>query len=135
MLFPKKVKFRKSHKGKIHGVETRGNNIVKGMFGIKSLGWARISSQQLEAARRCMSRRMRKSGKIWLRIYPYLPVTFKPAEVRMGKGKGNLKYWCFPVKPGRIIFEFQGVSYTTANEISDLVNSKLPIPVKIVRRI
>ena len=135
MLCPKKIKFRKVQKGRIRGIENRAINVVKGTFGIKSMSLGRISSQQLEAARRSVSRKMRRSGKIWIRIFPYLPVTSKPAEVRMGKGKGNLKYWCFPVKPGRIIFEFQGVSSSLAIEIGRLVNSKLSLSTRIIKRI
>ena len=135
MLCPKKIKFRKVQKGRIHGIETKAVNVIKGTFGIKSLTSGRISSQQLEAARRSMSRKMRRTGKIWIRVFPFLPVTQKPAEVRMGKGKGSLKYWCFPVKAGRILFEFQGVSVNLAIEIAKLVNSKLSLSTKIIKRL
>jgi large subunit ribosomal protein L16 len=135
MLCPKKIKYRKVQKGRISGIENRSTSLLKGSFGIKSLSYGRISSQQLESARRSMSRKMRRHGKIWIRIFPYLPVTSKPAEVRMGKGKGNLKYWCFPIKPGRIIFEFHGISSSLASEISKLVNSKLPVLTKMIKKI
>lgn len=133
MLMPKKVKFRKVKKGKLKGVETTVNFISFGSFGIKSLTTSRVSAQQLESARKTMSRKMRKFGKIWLRVFPFIPVSSKPAEVRMGKGKGNISYWCFPIKAGRIIFEFQGVSQSTAFEINRLVNSKLPILTKLIK--
>ena len=133
MLFPKKIKFRKVHKGKIHGVETRVNNPKLGLYGIKSLTSGRLSSQQIECARKLISRKMYKSGSIRLRIFPFLPVSSKPAEVRMGKGKGSLKYWCFPVKAGRLLFEFQGVSVTLAIEINKLINSKLSLTTKLTK--
>jgi large subunit ribosomal protein L16 len=133
MLCPKKIKYRKIQKGKIRGVETRVNNPTIGVYGIKSLTSGRITAQQIEAARKLMSRKMHKSGFIRLRIFPALPVTSKPAEVRMGKGKGSLKYWCFPVKSGRLLFEFQGVPNTLALEINKLVNSKLSLTTKLVK--
>jgi large subunit ribosomal protein L16 len=133
MLFPKKTKFRKVHKGRIHGIETRVNNPKLGLYGIKSLSSGRISSQQIECARKLISLKMYKSGCIRLRIFPFLPVTSKPAEVRMGKGKGSLKYWCFPVKSGRLLFEFQGVSMTIALEINKSVNSKLALKTKLIK--
>lgn len=133
MLFPRKTKFRKVHKGKIKGIEAKVNNVKSGFFGIKSLSSGRVSSQQIECVRKLMSRRMYKSGFIRLRIFPFLPVTSKPAEVRMGKGKGSLNYWCFPVKAGRVLFEFQGVSLTLAIEINRLVNSKLPLVTKLIK--
>jgi len=133
MLMPKKVKFRKIKKGKLKGIETSANSISYGFFGIKSLTTGRVSAQQLESARKTMSRKMRKFGKIWLRVFPSVPVSGKPAEVRMGKGKGNINYWCFPVKAGRVIFEFQGVSDSVAFEINKLVNSKLPVLTKLIK--
>lgn len=133
MLCPKKTKFRKIQKGKIRGVETKVNNPIIGVYGIKSLTSGRITAQQIESARKLMSRKMHKSGFIRLKIFPYLPVTSKPAEVRMGKGKGSLKYWCFPVKSGRLLFEFQGVSNMLALEINKLVNSKLSLTTKLVK--
>ena len=135
MLMPKKTKFRKVKKGKLKGVETSVNYISYGFFGIKSLTTGRVNAQQLESARKTMYRKMRKFGKIWLRVFPFVPVSSKPAEVRMGKGKGNINYWCFPVKAGRIIFEFHGVSETVAFEINKLVNSKLPVLTKLIKLI
>jgi large subunit ribosomal protein L16 len=133
MLFPKKTKFRKVHKGRIRGIEIRVNNPGLGLYGIKSLTSGRLTSQQIECARKLISRKMYKSGSIKLRIFPFLPVTSKPAEVRMGKGKGSLKYWCFPVKSGRLLFEFRGVSSALALEINKLVNSKLPLKTKLIK--
>lgn len=133
MLMPKKIKFRKVKKGRLKGIETTVNFISYGSFGIKSLTTGRVSAQQLESARKGISRKMRKFGKIWLRVFPFVPVSGKSAEVRMGKGKGNLDYYCFPVKAGRIIFEFQGVSDSIAFEINKLINSKLPILTKLIR--
>lgn len=133
MLFPKKIKFRKAHKGKIYGIETRVNNPKLGLYGIKSLTPGRLTSQQIECVRKLISRKMHKLGSIKLKIFPFLPVSSKPTEVRMGKGKGSLKYWCFPVKPGRLLFEFQGVSVTLAFEINKLVNSKLPLITKLTK--
>jgi len=133
MLFPKKIKFRKVHKGRIRGVETKVTNPKLGLYGIKSLTSGRLSSQQIECARKLIPRKMYKSGSIKLRIFPFLPVTSKPAEVRMGKGKGSLKYWCFPVRSGRLLFEFQGVSMALAIEINRLVNSKLSLITKLVK--
>lgn len=132
MLSPKKIKFRKVHKGKIRGIETKVNNPSLGLYGIKSLTAGRLTSQQIECARKLISRKMYKSGLIKLKIFPFVPVTSKPAEVRMGKGKGSLKYWCFPVKPGRLLFEFQGVSMALALEINKLVNSKLALTTKLI---
>jgi len=133
MLSPKKLKFRKVQKGRIKGIETKVNNPTIGVYGIKSLSWARITAQQLESIRKLMSRKMNKSGSIRLKIFPSVPVTSKPAEVRMGKGKGSLKYWCFPVAPGRLLLEFQGVSEPLALEINKLIKSKLPVITKLVK--
>ncbi len=133
MLSPKKLKFRKVRKGRIKGIETRVNNPMIGVYGIKSLTSGRITAQQLESIRKLMSRKMNKSGFIRLRIFPSTPVTSKPAEVRMGKGKGSLKYWCFPVVAGRLLLEFQGVSESIALEINKLIGSKLPVITKLVK--
>lgn len=133
MLHPKKLKFRKVRKGRIKGIETRVNKPSIGVYGIKALTSSRITAQQLESVRKLMSRKMNKSGSIRLRIFPSIPVTSKPAEVRMGKGKGPLKYWCFPVSAGRLIIEFQGVSESLAFEINKLISSKLPVITKLVK--
>jgi large subunit ribosomal protein L16 len=133
MLSPKKLKFRKVRKGRIKGIETRVNNPIIGVYGIKSLTSGRITAQQLESIRKLMSRKMNKSGFIRLKIFPSIPVTSKPAEVRMGKGKGSLKYWCFPIAAGRLLLEFQGVSESVALEINKLIRSKLPMTTKLVK--
>jgi large subunit ribosomal protein L16 len=133
MLFPKKTKFRKSHKGRVCGIETRVNNTKLGFYGVKSLSSGRLSSGQIECVRKIISRKMYKSGLLRLKIFPFFPVTAKPIEVRMGKGKGSLKYWCFPVKSGRVLFEFHGVSDTLASEINQQIKSKLPLKIKIIK--
>nr|YP_009577921.1 ribosomal protein L16 [Guillardia theta]QBJ06305.1 ribosomal protein L16 [Guillardia theta] len=135
MLCPRKVKYRKIKKVKVYGIEARTKNPKSGFFGIKALSSGRVTSQHIESARKVISRKMQKSGSIHLRIFPSFPVTGKPIEVRMGKGKGPVKFWCFPVKPGRILFEFQGTKYKTALEINKLVSSKLPVITKLAKLI
>jgi large subunit ribosomal protein L16 len=135
MLSPARTKFRKAHKGRIHGIETRATNLNFGDFGLKSLSPERITSRQIEAARRAISRYMKRAGKIWIRVFPDVPVTQKPAEVRQGKGKGNIEHYVFRVKPGRIIFEIDGVSEEIAKRAFELGAAKLPINTKFVRRI
>jgi large subunit ribosomal protein L16 len=135
MLQPKKTKFRKMHKMKSKGNATRGNQIAFGSFGLKSLETAWITSRQIEAARVAVTRYMKREGQIWIRIFPDKPITKKPAEVRMGKGKGAPEYWVAVVKPGRIMFEAEGVPLHVAKEALRLAAQKLPIPTKfIVRR-
>ena len=137
MLQPKKTKYRKQQKGKggLNGFANKGNQIEFGSFAIKSLQPAWISSKQIEAARVAVTRFMKREGQIWIRIFPDKPVTQKPAEVRMGKGKGNPEFWVAVVKPGRIIFEADGVSLETAKEALRLAAQKLPVTTKfIVRR-
>ncbi len=135
MLQPKRTKFRKKQKGRIKGLAQRGHTIAFGSFGIKALepGW--ITSRQIEAARIAMTRAMKRQGQVWIRIFPDKPVTKKPAEVRMGKGKGAPEYWVAVVKPGTILFEAGGVSQELAKEALRLAQQKLPISTKfIVRR-
>ncbi|MDW3193584.1 MAG: 50S ribosomal protein L16 [Cytophagales bacterium] len=135
MLQPKRTKFRKKQKGRVKGLAQRGHTLAFGTFGIKSLepGW--ITSRQIEAARIAMTRAMKREGQVWIRIFPDKPVTKKPAEVRMGKGKGAPEYWVATVKPGTILFEASGVSVELANEALRLAAQKLPISTKfIVRR-
>src|SRR5579872_2852523 len=135
MLQPKRTKFRKMQKGKIKGMATRGHQIAFGSFALKALepGW--ITARQLEAARVAVTRAMKREGQVWIRIFPDKPITKKPAEVRMGKGKGAPELWVAPVKPGRIIFEAEGVPMETAKEALRLAAQKLPIVTKfIVRR-
>ncbi len=134
MLAPKKIKFRKHQKGRIKGVAQRGNQLNFGDFGLKALGRGRITAQQIEAARIAITRHVKRKGKIWIRIFPDKPVTKKPAETRMGKGKGGVEYWVAPVKPGRILYEMEGVDEKTAREALRLASYKLPIPTKIVSR-
>ena len=134
MLAPKKIKFRKHQKGRIRGVAHRGNTLNFGDFGLKALGRGRITAQQIEAARIAITRHVKRKGKIWIRIFPDKPVTKKPAETRMGKGKGGVEYWVAPVKPGRILYEMEGVDEATAREALRLASHKLPIPTKIVSR-
>lgn len=134
MLLPRKTKFRKQFKGRIHGNATSGTDVSYGTFGLKALEPARITSRQIEAARRAITRHMRRVGKVWIRIYPDVPVSQKPAEVRMGSGKGSVEYWACRVKPGRIMFELDGVSEETAQEAFSLAAAKLPIATKFVMR-
>jgi large subunit ribosomal protein L16 len=133
ILHPKKTKFRKAFKGRIHGKAKGGFKIAFGKFALKALEPERIQEKQIESARKAINRHLRRAGKLWIRIFPDIPVSKKPADVRMGKGKGSLKYWCFPVKSGRLLFEFQGVSITLALEINKLVNSKLSLTTKLVK--
>ncbi len=134
MLAPKKIKYRKHQKGRIKGVAQRGNRLNFGDFGLKALGKGRITAQQIEAARIAITRHVKRKGKIWIRIFPDKPVTKKPAETRMGKGKGGVELWVAPVKPGRILYEMEGVDEQTAREALRLASHKLPIPTKIVSR-
>ena len=135
MLSPKRTKFRKQHKGRIHGNAKGGSSLAFGDFGLKALEPERITARQIEAARRAMVRHLKRQGKVWIRIYPDLPVTSKPAEVRMGKGKGSPDYWACRVKPGRIMFEVIGVAEEQVREAFALAAAKLPIKCKIVKRI
>ena len=135
MLSPKKTKYRKAHKGKIHGLAKGGTDLLFGSFGIKALDPERITARQIEAARRAIVRYLRKSGRMWIRIFPDVPVTNKPAEVRMGSGKGNVEYWACRVKPGRILFEVEGISEDEAKEAFAKASAKLPIKTRFVKRI
>ena len=134
MLSPKKVKWRKPQKGKNRGMACRGNYVTYGTYGMKALesGW--ISSRQIEASRVAISRRVRKQGKMWIRIFPHKPVTKKPAETRMGKGKGNPEYWVAVIKPGRILFEIDGLSFEDAKLAFKACGHKLNIKTKIVEK-
>ena len=135
MLQPKRTKFRKQHKGRIHGAAKGGTQLNFGSFGIKAAEPARITSRQIEAARRAITRHMRRAGRVWIRIFPDVPVSSKPTEVRMGKGKGAPEYWACRVKPGRIMFEVDGVSEPIAREALQLASAKLPIKTRFVQRI
>ena len=135
MLSPKRTKFRKAFKGRIHGDAKGGTALNFGAFGLKAVEPARITARQIEAARRAITRHMKRVGKVWIRIFPDVPVSTKPAEVRMGKGKGTPEYWVCRVKPGRIMFEVDGVSPEVAREAFTLAAAKLPIRTRIVTRI
>jgi large subunit ribosomal protein L16 len=134
MLQPKKVKHRKVQKGRIKGNAQRGANLAYGTFGIKTMMPGRITSRQIEAARIAVTRYMKREGQVWIRIFPDTPITSKPAEVRMGKGKGALDHWVAKVKPGRILFEIDGVNQEVANEALRLAAQKLPVTCKMVTR-
>ena len=135
MLQPKRTKFRKAHKGRIHGVATSGAELSFGQFGLKALEPERVTARQIEAARRALTRHMKRAGRVWIRVFPDLPVSSKPAEVRMGSGKGSPEYWVARVKPGRIMFEIDGVNQQTAREALTLAAAKLPIKTRFVARI
>ncbi|MBN8531593.1 MAG: 50S ribosomal protein L16 [Alphaproteobacteria bacterium] len=135
MMSPKKTKFRKAHKGRIHGNSKGATTLAFGEFGLKALQPERITARQIEAARRALTRHMKRMGKVWIRIFPDVPVSSKPAEVRMGSGKGSPEFWVARVKPGRIIFEIDGVSRQTAQEAFELAAAKLPIKTKFIARV
>lgn len=135
MLQPKRTKFRKAFKGRIHGNAKGGFGLNFGSYGLKALEPERITSRQIEATRRAITRQMKRQGKVWIRIFPDLPVSAKPIEVRMGKGKGSIDRWVAKVKPGRILFEIDGVNDETAREALRLGAAKLPIKTKVVTRI
>ncbi len=134
MLQPKKAKHRKAHKGRIRGNAQRGAMISFGSFGLKAMEPKWITNRQIEAARQAMTRHMKREGNVWIRIFPDKPITRKPAEVRMGKGKGSLEFWAAVVKPGLIMFELDGVSVEVAREALELAAQKLPIRTKFVIR-
>ena len=134
MLSPKRTKFRKAHKGRIHGDAKGGAFLNFGSYGMKALQPERITARQIEAARRAITRHIKRQGRVWIRIFPDVPVTKKPTEVRMGKGKGSVECWAAKVKPGRIIFELHGVNEDLAKEALALGSAKLPIRTKFVTR-
>jgi large subunit ribosomal protein L16 len=135
MLQPKKTKYRKQFKGRIHGLTKGGATLNFGAFGLKALEPERITARQIEAARRAITRQMKRQGRVWIRIFPDVPVSDKPAEVRMGKGKGAIEYWAARVAPGRIMFEIDGVTSEVAHEALRLGAAKLPIKTRVVTRI
>ncbi|MBX2833380.1 MAG: 50S ribosomal protein L16 [Micavibrio sp.] len=135
MLSPKKLKFRKQHKGRIHGLAKGGTSIDFGAYGLKALQPDRITARQIEAARRAITRHLRRQGKLWIRVFPDVPVSKKPLEVRQGKGKGSVEFWAARVKPGRVLFELDGVSEEMAREAFSLASMKLPIKTKFVARV
>jgi large subunit ribosomal protein L16 len=134
MLQPKRTKFRKQQKGRNRGVATRGNRVSFGEFGLRALGHARVTARQIEAARRAISRYIKRGGKIWIRVFPDKPITQKPLEVRQGSGKGNVEYWVALVQPGRVLFEIEGVSIELAREAFRLAAAKLPVSTELVPR-
>lgn len=135
MLSPKRTKFRKAFKGKIKGTASLGAEVSFGSFGLKAIEPARITARQIESARRAISRCVKRTGRMWIRIFPDVPVSKKPAEVRMGSGKGSPEYWVCRVKPGRVMFELDGVSEDIAKAAFELAASKLPIHTKFVKRV
>ena len=135
MLQPKRTKFRKAHKGRIKGNAKGGTTLNFGTYGLKSMSAERVTSRQIEATRRAITRHMKRAGRVWIRIFPDLPVSKKPIEVRMGKGKGSPEFWVSKVKPGRIMFEIDGVPPEVAREALELGAAKLPVKCKILTRV
>ena len=135
MLQPKRTKFRKAHKGRIHGNAKGGTQLTFGAYGLKATTPARVTARQIEAARRAITRHLRRTGRVWIRVFPDVPVSTKPAEVRMGKGKGNPEFWVARVKPGRIMFEIDGVAEELAGEALGLASAKLPLDTRVVKRL
>ncbi len=135
MLAPKRTKYRKAHKGRIHGLAKGGTELTVGSFGLQAVEPGRLTARQIEAARRAITRHIRRVGRVWIRIFPDVPVSQKPAEVRMGSGKGTPEFWICRVKPGRIMFELDGVPFNVAREAFELATAKLPIHTRIVSRL
>jgi len=133
-LMPKRVKFRKQQKGRIRGIATSGNKVSFGEIGLQSISRGRITSVQIEACRVAINRHMKRKGKVWIRIFPHTPVTKKPLETRMGKGKGNVDHWMSKIKPGTMLFEVAGVPTNTAKQALRLAAAKLPVKTRIVER-
>jgi len=134
MLAPKRIKWRKQQKGRVRGKATRGNTVSFGQYGLQSLDAAWITARQIEAARVAMTRHIRRGGKVFIRIFPDKPISKKPAETRMGKGKGNPEAWVAPVRPGRVMFELEGVSESIARRAMELASAKLPVKTRFLRR-
>ncbi|MFY0666158.1 MAG: 50S ribosomal protein L16 [Natronospirillum sp.] len=134
MLQPKRTKFRKMQKGRNRGLALRGSKVSFGEYALKSTGRGRITSRQIEAARRAMTRKVKRGGKIWIRVFPDKPISKKPLEVRMGKGKGNVEYWVAQIKPGKVLYEMEGVSEELAREAFSLAAAKLPVPTVFIKR-
>jgi large subunit ribosomal protein L16 len=134
LAMPRKVKHSKEFKGRIHGLATQGGTLSFGSYGLQTLASARMTARQIEAARRAITRHMRRLGRVWVRVFPNVPVTSKPAEVRMGSGKGSVDYWACRIKPGRILFEIDSVSLETAQEAFRLASAKLPFETRLVHR-
>ncbi len=134
MLQPKRTRFRKQHKGRNRGLAQRGNQVSFGEFGLKASDRGRLTARQIEAARRAMTRHVKRGGKIWIRVFPDKPITKKPLEVRQGKGKGNVEYWVALVQPGSVLYEMSGVDEQTAREAFKRAAAKLPVPTTFVTR-
>ncbi|MDH5657096.1 MAG: 50S ribosomal protein L16 [Spirochaetia bacterium] len=134
MLSPKRVKYRKRQRGRLKGQANRGNRVSFGEFGLKAVTSGRLTARQIEAARRALTRRVKRGGKLWIRIFPDQPVTKKPAETRMGSGKGSPEYWVAPIRPGRVLFEMSGVDEALAKEALELASFKLPIRTQFVKK-
>ena len=134
MLEPKKIKYRRHHRGNRRGMASRGSHVAFGTYGLKALEPERVTSRQIEAARKAITRYLKRAGRMWIRIFPDVPVSKKPAEVRMGKGKGSIEFWACRVKPGRIMFEVDGVNINDARKAMTLAAAKLPIKCKFVER-
>ena len=135
MLQPMRTKFRKAHKGRIHGTAKAGTELNFGQYGLKALEPDRVTARQIEAARRALTRHMKRAGRVWIRVYPDVPVSKKPIEVRMGKGKGTPEFWVCRVKPGRIMFEVDGIPLALAKEALALAAAKLPVKTRFIERI
>ena len=135
MLQPTRTKFRKAHKGRIHGLATSAKDLAFGQYGLKAMEPERVTARQIEAARRALTRHMKRAGQVWIRVYPDVPVSKKPLEVRMGSGKGSVELWVCRVKPGRILFEVDGISVDLAREALTLAAAKLPIKTRFVARV
>ena len=134
MLQPKRTKFRKQFKGRNRGLAQRGNTVSFGEYGLKAIGRGKLTARQIEAARRAMTRHVKRGGKIWIRVFPDKPITKKPLEVRQGKGKGNVEYWVAQIQPGRLLYEMAGVPEEVAREAFRLAAAKLPVPTVFVER-
>ena len=134
MLQPKRTKFRKAMKGRNRGLAQRGSKVSFGEYGLKAIGRGRLTARQIEAARRAMTRHIKRGGKIWIRVFPDKPITGKPLEVRQGKGKGNVEYWVAPVQPGRVMYEIQGVTEIVAREAFRLAAAKLAVKTTFIKR-
>lgn len=134
MLMPKRTKFRKQQKGRNRGLASVGNKVSYGEFGLQATGRGRINSRQIEAARRTITRRVKRGGKLWIRVFPDKPITKKPLEVRQGKGKGNVEYWVAQVQPGRMLYEIEGISEELAREAFQLAAAKLPVRTRFMKR-
>lgn len=135
MLSPKRTKFRKQHKGRVKGLAKGGTEINFGSYGLKAIAPGRVTARQIEAARRAITRHIRRAGRVWIRVFPDVPVSKKPAEVRMGKGKGSPEFWMCRVKPGRVMFELDGVEHDTARRAFELAAAKLPLKTRFIARL